>query len=50
MGNQFETIKDAVIVRLSGEIDQHTASVMRDRIDIEIINSKEKKTLLIDIN
>ena len=48
MENQFEFIKNTVVVKLNGEIDQHAATRLRDRIDIEIVNSPGKN-LIIDL-
>lgn len=48
MAKQFENVKNALVVRLKGEIDQCAASEIRDNIDIEIMNSS-KKNLIIDL-
>ena len=48
MAKQFENVKNALVVRLKGEIDQCAASEIRDNIDIEIMNSP-KKNLIIDL-
>ena len=49
MENQIEFIKNTVVVKLNGEIDQHAATRLRDRIDIEIVNSPGKN-LIIDLD
>ena len=49
MAKQFENVKNALVVRLKGEIDQCAASQIRDNIDIEIMNSP-KKNLIIDLD
>ena len=49
MQKQFDKVKNAIVVHLSGEIDQCVANEIKDRIDIEILNSK-KRNVIIDLN
>ena len=49
MAKEFENAKNALVVHLKGEIDQCAASEIRDRIDLEIMNSS-KKNLIIDLD
>ncbi len=46
MAKEFENLKNAFVVHLKGEIDQCAASEIRDRIDIEIINSPKKNMII----
>ena len=48
MQKQFEKVKNAIVVYLSGEIDQCVSNEIRDRIDIEILNSS-KKNIIFDL-
>ena len=49
MPKQFEKVKNAIVVYLSGEIDQCVANEIKDRIDIEILNST-KKNVIVDLS
>ena len=48
MPKNFTTGKNALIIRLCGEIDQYAAAELKSSIDIEIENSS-KKNLIFDL-
>lgn len=48
MGKDFIVKNDALIVCLSGEIDQYAAAVLKEKIDIEI-EVTSKKNLIFDL-
>ena len=45
MTRLFNSAKNALVVELSGEIDQCVANEIKDRIDIEILNSSKKNVI-----
>ena len=49
MKRQFEKTKNALVVFLTGEIDQFAASELKSRIDVEMENSG-KRNLIIDLS
>lgn len=46
MSRLFNNTRNALVVQLSGEIDQCAANEIKDRIDIEILNSSKKNVIL----
>lgn len=48
MAKEFETVKNALVVNLVGEIDQYAAAELKQRIDLEI-ESSSKKNLIINL-
>jgi len=49
MAKQFETVKNALVVYLSGEVDQYAAAELKEKIDIEIENSP-KRNLIFELS
>ena len=49
MAKMFRTMKNALLVSLSGELDQYAAADLKGRIDVEI-QSSTKKNLIIDLS
>lgn len=45
MSKQFKNGKNALIVYLSGEVDQYAAAALKERIDIEIENSTARNLI-----
>ena len=45
MGRLFNNSSNALVVHLSGEIDQCAANEIKDSIDIEILNSSKKNII-----
>ena len=49
MAKQFETVKNALVVYLCGEVDQYMAAELKEKIDIEIENSP-KRNLIFELS
>lgn len=49
MAKEFETTKNALLVRLAGEIDQYAAAELKTRIDLEI-RCSAKKNIIMDLS
>lgn len=49
MAKLFKTMKNSLVVCLSGELDQYAAADLKGKIDLEI-QSSPKKNLIIDLS
>ncbi len=46
MSCEIKKIKNAIVINLSGEIDQYVAAMIKSKIDVEIEESGKKKVIM----